>query len=216
MHVDVFTKGKTEEQNEDFFGYDDTTYVVADGATDKSGNTYNDKTGGEIAAHIIVATCLQTNLNGPALVKEINQRIRQEHIAQGILEATEEHAKNRFTGTFVCVRHIEKEFVITALGDVSYRLNGIYTYSEQKEIDIINAKKRADYITETHDIPGSRRFLYPHLSMQFAYQNIPEHPLGYGTVDGSETPDKYVHLRHYPSNSIERIEIFTDGYYYSP
>ena len=35
-HIESFTKGKTKERNEDFFGFNDSTFVMADGSTDKT------------------------------------------------------------------------------------------------------------------------------------------------------------------------------------
>jgi hypothetical protein len=40
IKVTSFTKGKSEEKNEDFFGYNENTFVIADGLTDKSGEKY--------------------------------------------------------------------------------------------------------------------------------------------------------------------------------
>jgi hypothetical protein len=215
MHVDVFTQGKTKDKNEDFFGYDDTTFVVADGATDKSGKIYDGKTGGEIVSDMIVKTCLSSKLNGTELVDQINTQIAEIYKTLEITKDTTLNAKYRFSGTFVCLRRVGTEIIITALGDVGYRLNGVEAFTEQKQIDTDNAKIRATYIKNTGDVTGSRRLLYPHLIKQFAYQNIPSHILGYGAIDGTPTPEKYVNLFYYPASLIKTIEIFTDGYYYS-
>ena len=216
MHVETFTQGKTEKRNEDFFGYNDSTFVLADGATDKSGKTYDGKTGGEIISKLIVKTCLETNLNGPPLVSELNNRVLQIYHNLDIADEVRKIPQNRFSGTFVCIRIIAGELIATILGDVSYRLNKTEVHLYQKQIDIDNANLRAQYIEETGDIMGSRRFLYPHLIKQYAYQNLPNHPLGYGAVDGSTTPDDYVKMKCYPLSVIQSIEIFSDGYYYQP
>lgn len=216
MHVTVFSQGKTKEKNEDYFGYTDTIFVLADGATDKSGNTYDGKTGGEIISKLIVDTCLQTTLNGTELVEELNTRVQHIYETLDIAETVRRNPKNRFSGTFVCMRILGSELVVTALGDVSYRLNAEEMHLYQKKIDIDNAELRARYIEETQDISGSRRFLFPHLISQYAYQNLPNHALGYGAIDGSKTPAEYITMLCYPLSLIQSIEIFSDGYHYEP
>ena len=40
-----------------------------------------------------------------------------------------------------------------------------------------------------------------------------DHPLGYGPQDGWPTPDRFIRIDEKPSQEIDKIELFTDGYY---
>jgi hypothetical protein len=60
--ISSFSKGKEPSKNEDKFGYNSTSLVVSDGATDKTGLRYEQnaesgafRTGGEVAADVVEA-----------------------------------------------------------------------------------------------------------------------------------------------------------------
>jgi hypothetical protein len=75
LKVQTFSKGKIENKNEDYFDYNETCFVIADGATDKSGRKYNYKTGGELASQIVVNEALSSTLNGNELVNLLNEKV---------------------------------------------------------------------------------------------------------------------------------------------
>lgn len=215
MKVHVFSGGKNIERNEDFFGYNDTTFVVADGATDKSGNTYDGKTGGEIAARLVVETCLASKLNGEELVELFNEKIATVYHDLGITNVVCD-PKFRFGCCFVVARIVDDQLIITSLGDVGFRINGEKNHREIKQVDIDNAQERSNYIVQTGDIEGARDHIVPFLLKQFWYQNNGEDDLGYGCVDGTITPAKFIHTFKYTLNEIQTLEIFSDGYFVIP
>lgn len=215
IKVDFFTESKPGRRNEDFYGYNDNSFVVADGATDKSGKTYDGKTGGEIVAHLVVDRCLASEHNGIELVNYLNDEVKKLYSELGITNATKE-GKNRFTCSFVSVRIVGDKIVATYLGDSGFRINGKQLYQEIKQIDIDNAEERARFIQKTGDIEGSRNHLMPFLIKQFDYQNNPDHKLGYGAIDGTTTPEKFVKLFEYDKDKVKTIELFTDGYFDFP
>lgn len=51
---------------------------------------------------------------------------------------------------------------------------------------------------------------------QRAFANRPERSLGYGVVDGSETPDAFVLTRRFPLAGLRSLELFSDGYFDIP
>ena len=215
VKVQTFSKGKIENKNEDYFDYNETCFVIADGATDKSGRKYNNKTGGELVSRIVIKECLSTNLNGIELVNHLNNKIKELYVELNILEDAQD-AKFRFTCGFICARIIENKVLITYLGDLGYRINGSEIYQETKQIDNENSEARSKYIRETNDVSGSRDHIMPLLLKQFEYQNTPQEPLGYGVIDGTETPSKFVKTFEYDLDIIHTIELFSDGYFDVP
>ncbi|MFH1072529.1 MAG: hypothetical protein V1743_03815, partial [Nanoarchaeota archaeon] len=213
--VKVFSKGKTEDKNEDYYGYTKNSFVVVDGSTDKSGRTYQGKTGGWIISRLIVKECLSSKLNGKQLVVHLNKKVRELYVKLGILHDIQD-PKNRFSGDFVLARVIHGKVIITCCGDVGYRMNGSTVFKDVKEIDIITSEKRSKYIKKTNDISGSRVYILPFIIKGLEYQNNPVHRLGYGKIDGTHTPEKFIKVFTYPKKEIKTIEIFTDGYFDIP
>jgi len=191
VKVQTFSKGKIENKNEDYFDYNETCFVIADGAIDKSGRKYHGKTGGELVSRIVVKECLLTNLNGAELVNHLNNKINKVYTELNIIDDIQD-PKFRFTCGFICMRIIDNKILITYLGDLGFRINGSETYQETKQIDIDNSEARSKYIRETNDVNGSRDHIIPLLLKQFAYQNNHGDRLGYGVIDGVETPSKFV------------------------
>jgi hypothetical protein len=214
-NVQFFSKGKVTDRNEDCFDHNDDCFVLADGATDKSGRRYDGKTGGELVSRIIAEVCLSTELNGPELVRHINNKVNELYVK---LEIDKDiiDAKYRFTSGFICVRLIKNNVTITYLGDLGFRINGKTAYQETFQIDTINSEKRASYIKTTGDINGCQNYILPFILKQFDYQNNPRHTLGYGVIDGTTTPSKFIKVFKYNKKDVKTIELFTDGYYDIP
>lgn len=104
--------------------------------------------------------------------------------------------------------------IITQVGDTSYRINGTELHENFKEIDRILARRRSEYInSHPEDIQGGRRAIVESIKAQYAYQNSPEHELGYGAVDGTVTPEKFVKVFVVRLSDVHTFEIYSDGYY---
>lgn len=214
-HVQIFSKGKVEDRNEDFFGYTETCFVIADGATDKSGKLYDRKTGGEIVSRLVVREALLSSLVGIELVDFLNKKVHEAYRHYGITDVIAD-PKYRFTCGFICVRLLGHRVIVTYLGDLGFRVNGVSVYQEVKQIDIDNANRRSRYIKETGDLRGSREHIMPFLVGQFKYQNNADDIMGYGVIDGSETPEKFIKVFEYNIANITSIELFSDGYFAVP
>jgi len=215
VNVQTFSKGKIENKNEDYFDHNKTSFVIADGATDKSGKNYNGKTGGELVSRSIVKECLSTDLNGIKLVNHLNNKIKELYADLNITDEIQD-PKFRFTCGFICIRVFGDKIVITYLGDLGFRINGSEIYQEKSQIDVDNSEARSKYIQETNDIDGSRNHIIPLLHKQFKYQNNPQDTLGYGVIDGTDTPAKFVKTFEYDLDKIHSIELFSDGYFDVP
>ena len=215
IQVRTFSKGKTDDRNEDYFGYNQNCFVIVDGTTDKAGKKYDNKTSGEIVSRIVVNECLNTDLNGVELVNHLNNIIKKLYNKFGILKKTKD-PKYRFTCVVICARIVKKNLIVTYLGDLGYRINGSKVYQETIQFGVDCAEKRSKYIRETNDIEGSRKHILPLILEQFKYQNNPRDILGYGVIDGTKTPSKFVKTFEYNVDQIETLELFTDGYFEIP
>jgi serine/threonine protein phosphatase PrpC len=215
IKITCSSEGKIKEKNEDCYGYNDACFVVADGATDKSGKLYGGKTGGELVSNLVVNGCLTTALNGAELVNHINSKISDLYKQLKITEIIKD-PKFRFTCSFVCVRLELEKITITYIGDVGFRINNTEVYLVKKQVDTNNSNERANYIKKTGDIEGARKHIEPLLIKQFDYQNNAENPLGYGVLDGTVTPNKFINKLTLDIKDLWSLEIFSDGYFAIP
>lgn len=212
MHVQVeqFTQGKDEHKNEDTFSFNETSFILSDGATDKSGNVYDGKTGGEILSHFLAQEALNVDKNGVELIRYLTEKIQ--YLYAKINPDALTDAKKRFNATFICVRITGEHIIITLVGDSICRINGEKIFSSPSLIDEINSATRKHYIETTGDIDGAGDFIFPMLRSQINYQISAESPVGYGTLDGTHVPEKYIHIIKLPLHSVRTIELVSDGY----
>lgn len=207
-----FSRAGVVGKNEDFFGYNKNSFIVVDGATDKSGFMFKGRTGGEIISRLVVRESLRCKLNGEKLVVYLNKKVMEIYEKMKMLDQIK-IPKNRFSCGFILGRIINNKLVITYLGDLGFRINNSYVYKEKKLVDIKNSEIRSKYIKETNDISGSRKYIIPFILNQFKYQNNKNHRLGYGVIDGTKTPYKFIKVFNYNVANIKTLEIFTDGYF---
>lgn len=221
--VEQFTNGKVPERNEDSFGHNDHRFVLADGATDKSGRTYGGKTGGELVSELIVRRALETELVGKEFVDDINTQLAELYSSVGIANEVAD-PKYRFSSTCILVHVGDSEISITVVGDSGFRINGSEVHQDFKHVDVQNAEARSLFISEHLTSSGiteelqqqARQHILPLLVKQFEYQNNPTHKLGYGAMDGSTTPEKFIRTLHLPEGAVQTIELFSDGYPATP
>ncbi len=215
IRVETYTEGKVRERNEDRFAYAGDAFVIVDGATDTSGRIYDGKTGGEIVAELVCKECLVAGLDGAELARYLNGKVREKYVECGILGDIGD-ARYRFTCGFVQVRVVGDRVIVTSVGDLGFRVNGRELHMDVKQVDIENADRRAECIARSGDVATCTESIRPYILGRFAYQNISRVSLGYGVVDGTETPDEYVKTFGYPLSDIRTIELFTDGYLLVP
>ena len=217
--VEFFTVGKNVERNEDVFSYNDHRFVIADGSTDKSGRSYGGKTGGELVSQLIVNRALETELVGQVVVEDLNHHVAQLYKELDITKDITD-SKYRFASTFILVHIDGDSLCVTSVGDSGFRVNGNEVHQHFKKVDEINAEERAKFFRERNlaaDVSESlqreaREHIMPLLVAQFAYQNNDIEELGYGAIDGTTTPKKFIQEFTFLRKEVETIELFTDGY----
>ncbi len=213
IDVDIMSMGKNPPKNEDAFRYNESVLVLSDGATDKSGQDLKGQSGGKLAAELVVDACLASKANGADLVNEVSEKLK--HLYEQINPKALQDSAFRFAATLLVARIVGSEIIITQVGDSSFRINGIDAHTNSKLVDQLTANARREYIKTTGDIDGGRDFIMPLLKNQHLYQNNATHPLGYEIIDGTPVPEQMIKVFRYPIDTVQTIELVTDGYYNS-
>jgi len=214
MKIKSFTKGKNDPKNEDYFGYNENTIVLSDGATDKSGQLFAGRSGGEIISEFIVEKTLKVGFNGVELVRYLSDEIMK--LYKDINPKALSDSTFRFAATLICVRIESNKISVTQIGDSAFRINGVDLYKNDKLIDELNAQARSLYIKKTGDVVGGRDYILPLLKQQHVYQNNAKEILGYGVIDGTEVPNEFVKFFEFAKEDIQTIELISDGYFSIP
>lgn len=204
-------------RSEDAYATTPNCLVVADGATAKTEFAIDPhRTGGEIVARIVADSAVKSTQNGVDLVAELNYAVAAVLRDYGI--AALPQGPQTPSCVFACARICGDRLIVTQVGDVGIRINGPSgeTLAVRNLIDDLTSAARAHYVRLTNDLAGSRGFILPLLQAQAAYRNNPGHPLGFGVIDGSATPDPFVVTRAFDLAGITTVEIYSDGYPQAP
>ena len=211
MKITVFTEGKLPPNNEDAGDYNETSFIVCDGSTSKKDILYAGKTGGEIASKLLAEAALGCSLNGTELIDKLSTILRVKRKELGAIGDDVE-----FSAVMVCARLLGDELIITQVGDTAFRINGHDEYSNPPLICDFMASTRAQYIQTTGDIAGGREYILPLLETEYIYRNNANSPVGYGEINGTHIPDKFVKTYTFKRSDVQTLEIYTDGYYALP
>lgn len=209
--LECFSVGKNPPRNEDIVAYNDRTLVLCDGASDKTGFSYEGKSGGELAAQVATEVCLQSEAFGPELVDAVTEQVRS--LYERINPSALTHSEHRFAATLLAAKVVGDKLQVTQVGDTAFRVNGTETYTNGMLIDALVANTRKQYIEATQDVEGSRDFIMPLLKAQHRYQNNPDSPLGYGVIDGTPVPSAFVRTYTFEAAAVHTLELVSDGYY---
>jgi hypothetical protein len=208
--VEVFSQGKQPPRNEDATAYDDMTLVLADGATDKNGILYDGESGGHTLSRLAVQAALGSTANGPELVNHVTEQVRDLYRRHNP-RALDDPAYRAAT-TLAVARLTEHTVAVTVVGDSYIRVNGHDVLSNPQLVDELMVQLRQHYIQLTGDVAGSRDVIFPWLEKQYRYQNNAGHPLGYGVIDGSPVPTKFIQTKALERSQVKTLELVSDGY----
>jgi hypothetical protein len=246
VHIESYTVGKGGEtadplKNEDVVAYDESGAVLADGSTTKNKElakrfetAFDGRSGGRVAAETVAHEALASGLQGRDLVDHVSSAVHglYEDKFPDALEADGSlKPEQSMATTFVALRFNYETGTIdaTQVGDTSFRVRyrggRKQVFTEQRQIDAIDAANRAKAIRERLDagdtveeaVPKGRAAIMDSLNGQAAnYWNNPDSPYGFGYVTGAHVPDKFVGTYQFNAADVETIEIFSDGYTYAP
>lgn len=223
--IEYFIQGKAgpgEKGNrtcEDGLFYSDHFIAVFDGATDKSGKSYNGDKGGRVARDIILDVF--EKLPPDAAQKDVLAAINTKYQAFYAANADMDYAENplfRPTATLIWYSFARNE--LTAVGDSKARIDG-KTYNDgSKMVDILNSDLRVKVIRELNlseeEIAKNdlgRFYIMPLLQKQSDFQNNPDAPeaFQYWAIDGFPIPDDKLRVWKF-NEKPKLIELSTDGY----
>ncbi|MEK6823116.1 MAG: hypothetical protein AABY13_04770 [Nanoarchaeota archaeon] len=213
MRVETFSEGKPEGCNEDRHGFNNRALVVADGVTSLTKRLYDGKSGGEIAAKVVVQQCIACDVVDVDLVQILTQSVDTAHT---ILSPDPIADDERFGAVFASARIKGDVVHLTYVGDVGIRINGRDVLCERLKVDDITGHMRSQYIALTGDVEGSRAWVSPHIAQLRKNANDPTSFLGYGVIDGRAVPATFVKYVALPREDVKTIELFSDGYYVIP
>lgn len=226
--VEAFSSGKTPKTNDDRWVVTSQEIAVIDGSTSNTQMNFRGLSSGAFASHTIAEIIKNTDprIYGKELIDIITKKFNHELIQLGIT-VTKESAIVRPTAVMTAVSIIDDQICITQLGDVSFRINNLALFENPAKLNEINTIRRVNAIkkAQKHN---------PHLSMRELMeiaqktvaallfqtvplcQNSPNHELGYGVIDGTPVPEKFINIFKFKKKDVSTLEVFSDGYFRVP
>ncbi|MGC3965330.1 MAG: hypothetical protein QM803_18985 [Rhodocyclaceae bacterium] len=223
--IEYFMQGKggaNPEGNarcEDGLFFSNNFVAVFDGATDKSGKSYDGKKGGRVARELIAGVFEQ--LPADAAKEEVLRRINAAYQTFYQAHPDMDFVKNplwRPTATLIWYSFARKE--LTAVGDSKARIDGVIYNDKAKLVDVLNSDLRVKVIEHLKltdaDIAKNdlgRYYILPLLERQSEFQNNPKAPKAfqYWAIDGFPIPAEEVLTWHF-DKTPKLIELSSDGY----
>ncbi|MBS1229513.1 MAG: hypothetical protein H6R17_2790 [Proteobacteria bacterium] len=223
--IEYFIQGKggaTPKGNaacEDGLFYNDHFIALYDGATDKSGKSYNGKKGGRIAEEIIenVFKGLPPEASKEETLARINRSYQDFYKAHPEMDFVK-NTTWRPTATLIWYSFARRELV--AIGDSKARIDGVNINKKSKLVDDLNSELRVRVIKQLKlseaDIAQNdlgRFYILPLLERQSDYQNNPKAPKAfqYWAIDGFDVPAEEVLVWRF-DQTPKLIELSSDGY----
>jgi hypothetical protein len=223
--IEYFIQGKAgpgakgNASCEDGLFYNDHFVALYDGATDKSGKTYDGKKGGRIAEELIESVF--RGLPADASKEDVLARIDKAYQAFYAAHPDMDFVKNplwRPTATLIWYSFARND--LTAIGDSKARIDGVNYNNKNKLVDVLNSDLRIKVINTLKlseaDVAKNdlgRFYILPLLERQSEFQNNPKAPkaLQYWAIDGFPVPAEEVQSWHF-SKTPRVIELSSDGY----
>lgn len=195
--------------------------AVIDGATDKSGRSYGDLTGGALAARHVAAALerLGPEAEAAAAVAAITAELDTMRAHWNI------DPEDRVAPSAVAVIFAVRARQVWRVGDshLAWRAGGAWTrHVGEKAVDVAAASARAAYLTclleggatvaeLAAEDPG-RAMILPILMRQSQLANSDaEHPFAYGVLDGTAVPARFIETFTLPGD-VEEVVMASDGY----
>lgn len=230
--VEVLSVGKHKNfplLNEDGWIATENTFAVIDGSAPRVDLKFDGKSSARFATEVVKKVLLATNpsINGKELVVEITDALNKEIDRVGIRDLIQKAKEICPAALFTAARILEERIVVTALGDVSCRINGQVIHScnfKTEELMIAKrikamrrAKEKNQSISDENLIMVGREAIKEDLKEQvIKYFNNPKSELGLGIINEESVPDKFIKTYVFDLEDIKTLELFSDGYFILP
>lgn len=232
LKIEVLSVGKHKNSpslNEDGWIVTKNTFAVIDGSAPRINLKFEGKSSARFATDVVRNVLLTTSssLSGKELVAEITKELNKEIDRVGLRDTIQRAKEACPAALFTAVRIVEDKIIITALGDVSCRLNGkvIHTcYFKTEELMVekrIKAMKKAKEkdpsISDENLLAVGKEIIQEDLREQVKkYFNNPNSELGLGIINGESVPDKFIKTYVFDLKEVKTLELFSDGYFILP
>jgi glycerophosphoryl diester phosphodiesterase len=211
-----------QEDCEDMIHISDHFIAVIDGATSKTNDRWNGKTGGRRAAEIIDATLHQMppDCTARQAADLMTSAIRAFYNDHNFAMQAATNPERRITASMVAVSLLQRE--IWSIGDCQFMLED-KLFAVKKKVDEVTEEARAFFLesemmakqVSIEDLlknDTGRDFIKPFLERQHRFQNDPAAgSLYYAAVDGFPIPDNGVVVERIP-HDVTQLVLASDGY----
>lgn len=215
--------------NEDGWVITRDTFAVIDGSAPRVDLKFDGKSSARFATDVVKSVLSTTGagVNGKELVVAINTELNKEMNRAGIRNIIKKTKEACPAALFTAARIIKDKVIITALGDVSCRVNGRIIHKEvfkSEELMIVKriramrrSRKQNPSISNEELLKIGRQTIKEDLKEQVrSYFNDSDNELGLGIINGENVPDKFIKTYIFDLKDIQTIEIFSDGYFILP
>lgn len=230
--VEALSIGKHKSDpslNEDGYVATENTFAVIDGSAPRVNLKFDGKSSAKFATDVVknVLSSTSPGINGKALIAAITKELNKEIDREGIRDIVRKTKEACPAALFISARIVGDRIIITALGDVSCRLNGKIIHAchfKTEELMIAKriqamkkAKKKNPSISDEELQIIGRLAIQADLKEQvIKYFNNPNSELGLGIINGEVVPDKFIKTYTFDLKDVKTLELFSDGYFILP
>lgn len=232
LKVYILSVGKRKNdpsRNEDGWVATENTFGVIDGSAPRVNLRFEGKSSARFATDALRNVLLTTSpsVNGKELVLSMTAFLNEEIDRIGYTDLVQQNREASPAALFTVVRIVGDQVIITAIGDISCRINSKVIHNDNiKSEDLMmkkrilamkKAKNKSPFIRDEELIKIGKQAIAEDLKFQVKnYFNNPNSDLGFGIIDGKEVPEKFIKRYTYDLRSIQTLELFSDGYYILP
>lgn len=231
VRIEALCVGKYKSdpsRNDDTYMATQDTFAVIDGSAQRTGILFNGKSSGQFAAEVLkeVLQTTPAHVNCEELVALMTKRLNDRLDKIGAGKIIEQTPESRPAALFVSARITKDKLVVTALGDVRFRMNGRIVHKLSIKTEEMMVKKRISAMKkDKRDNPNisvsrlievGRRAIQNDLSEQVKQYFNKDIPLGIGIIDGNPVPERFIKVYEFDLDEVEVVELFSDGYYVMP
>lgn len=230
--VSILSIGKRRNEplkNEDGWVATENTLGVIDGSAPRVDLRFEEKSSARFATDALRKVLLTTSpsVNGKELVLAMTAFLNEEIDRIGYTDLVQQNREASPAALFTVARIVGDQVIITAIGDISCRINGRVIHCDRfKSEDLMTikrisamkkAKNKNPFIRDEELIRIGRQAIVEDLKFQVEnYFNNPNNDLGFGIIDGKEVPEKFIKKYVYDLKKIKILELFSDGYHVLP